>query len=130
MNLNELVTKYVQLRAKKDDMKAAYELKVAAVDQVLSQIEGVIMKTFSEQNIDSVKTQAGTAYRSTRVLAGIADWNTFVDFVKANDAYDMLYKRCNTAVISQYKEVNNDVPPGVNWKEEHVINIRRAKEAI
>ena len=126
MKLNELVEKYIRIRDRKVKLKAEYEGKVAELDSVLAKIEAVLLKTFQDTGMDSVKTAAGTAYRSTRSQASIADWDAFLSHVRQNDAFELLERRCSKTAVEQYRAANDDIPPGVNWREEQVVNIRRS----
>lgn len=126
MKLNELTEKYIQVRDRKSKLKANYDGKVAALDAVLDKIEAVLLASFEASGIDSVKTSAGTAYRATRTQASIADWDAFFAFVRENGAWEMLERRCSKAGVEQFKSANDDLPPGINWREERVVNIRRS----
>lgn len=126
MKLSDLVAKYIELRDKKAQMKAEYDEKVGKLDAVLEQIEGTLLKTFDTAGMDSVKTPFGTAYTSTQTSATVADPDVFRQFVKDNDAWDMFQNRVSKTAVEQYKAVHNDIPPGLNWREERVVNVRRA----
>lgn len=127
MKLNELVGKYVQLRDQKAKIKAEYDAKVAAVDNVLDKIEAVLLKTFEDTGMESVKTEFGTAYRSVRTSASVADWDAFFTHVREHGAWEMLERRCNKTAVEQHKAVNDgQLPPGLNWREERVVNVRRS----
>ena len=126
MKLSELVEKYIELRDKKAQLKAEYDAQKSKIDEKLDKIEAVLLQTFDTAGLDSIKTPFGTAYTSTTTMASIADPDTFMEFVKANEAFHLLEKRCSKTGVEQYKAVHDDVPPGVNWREERVVNIRRA----
>jgi hypothetical protein len=126
MKLNELAEKYIVLRDRKAQLKSEYDGKVAELDSVMDKIEAVLLRTFDEAGIESVKTSAGTAYRSLRTQASVADWDAFFNFVKENGAWEMLERRCSKSAVEQYRSTNDDLPPGLNWREERVVNIRRS----
>lgn len=126
MQLNELVEKYIILRDKKSKLKSEYDAKVAELETIMDKIEAVLLQTFNESGMDSVKTSAGTAYKATRTQATVADWDAFRDFVKVNDAFELLERRCSKTGVEQYMAANDDVPPGVNVRTEQVVNIRRS----
>lgn len=126
MKLSDLVAKYIELRDTKSRFKAEYDEKVAKIDAALSQIEGTLLKTFDTAGVDSMKTPFGTAYTSIQASASIADADVFREFVKKNDAWEMFQNRVSKTAVEQFKAVHNDVPPGINWREERVVNIRRA----
>ncbi len=126
MKLNELVEKYIAVRDRKAALKARYELKASELDAVLDKIEAVLLKTFEDTGMDSVRTSAGTAYRSVRTQASVADWDAFFAHVQQHGAWELLERRCSKAAVEQYKAANDDLPPGLNWREERVVNIRRS----
>jgi xanthine dehydrogenase molybdopterin-binding subunit B len=126
MKFDELVEKYIKLRERKAELKSQYEAKVGQVDTLMSQIEAVILTTFQQTGMDSVRTAAGTAYKSTRTSATIADWDSFLAFVKANGAFEMLERRCNKTAVEQFRAANDDLPPGVNFRAEVTIGVRRS----
>jgi hypothetical protein len=126
MKLSELVGKYIELRDKKSQLKSEYEAKAAKLDEVLTQIEGTLLKTFDTAGMDSVKTEFGTAYTTVQTSATVADADAFRRFVKENDAWEMFQNRVSKTAVEQYKAVHDDIPPGLNWREERVVNIRRS----
>ena len=121
-----IIEKYIELRDRKQEISNTAKEKIAQIDTVLAQLEAAILQDFQANGFDSVKTEKGTAYRSTRTSATVADWDTFLDFVKDNQLWNMLEKRCAKATVEQYKDIHGDLPAGVNWREEVVINVRRS----
>lgn len=126
ITLNTLVEKYVLLRDKKSQLKAKYDGDVAELDTTLDKIEAVLLKTFTESGMDSVKTAAGTAYKSTRTSVTVADWDAYRNHIIAHEAWELLEKRANKTAVEQYRAANDELPPGLNWREEQVVNVRRS----
>lgn len=127
MKISELVAKYIELRDKKAEIKAEYDGKVAKIDEVLNKIEGKFLEVFEQTGMDSVRTEFGTAYSSLRTSASIADREAFMEFVKSRDEWPLLEVRCSKSAVEQYKDANDNVlPPGINWRAERVVNVRRS----
>lgn len=126
MTVEELVKNYVALRDLKAQKKAAYEAEVGKLTELMSKVETKLLELFRQMGVDSMKTGAGTAYIATRVSTTIGDWDTFLAHVKAHDAWELLERRCSKTAVEQYKAANDDLPPGVNWSAEQVVNIRRS----
>lgn len=122
----QIVERYVQLRDKKAELKAAYDASVKDIDAGLERIENFLLTKMQELGVESVRTPFGTPYVSKRTSASVADWEAVLDFVKANDEWQMLERRVNKTVVAQWREEHNDLPPGLNWTEERVVNIRRS----
>ena len=126
MKVDELVDKYIKLRDKKASIKAEYDAKIEEYDKMLDGLESLLLNTFNETGMDSVKTASGTAYVTTRTSASVADWDAFFNgYILQNEAWEMLERRANKTAIEQYKAANSELPPGINWTETRVINVRR-----
>lgn len=126
MKLSELIDKYIEIRDKKAQLKAEYDLKKNKMDDALDKIEAVILKTFDASGMDSAKTENGTAYTSRLITATVADPDVFMQHVIATEAWHMIEKRCSKVGVEQYRAEHDEVPPGVNWREERVVNVRRS----
>lgn len=126
MKVNELVDRYIQLRDKKAAIKKEYEEKVSKVESVMGKVESVLLKHFDETGADSIKTDAGTAYKSNRTSATVGDWDSFLAHVQKTEAWHLLEHRAAKKAVEEYKAANDDLPPGINWSSEVVVNIRRS----
>jgi hypothetical protein len=127
MKLSDLVAKYIEMRDKKYELKHQYEFKAAQLDEMLGKIESKLLQVFDSAGMDSVKTEFGTAYATTRSTASVADKETFMNFIKENEEWSLMEVRAAKLAIEQYKTANGDLPPGVNYREERVVNIRRSQ---
>jgi len=126
MKMSDLVQKYIEVRDKKAQLKAEFDMKASKLDEVMTKIEGKLLEVFADTGMDSVKTEFGTAYTSTRTAASVADREAFMEFVKSNDEWPLLEIRASKAAVEQYRSANDELPPGINWREERVVNIRRS----
>ena len=126
MDANALVESYIKLRDKKAELKKKFDEEKAELDEVMERIENTLLKTFQDTGIDTIKTAAGTAYRSTKSSASVADWDEFLDFVRKEEAWEFLGKHCSKEAIEQFKAANQDLPPGIDWREVQVVGFRRS----
>jgi len=124
--LDDLVHKYIVLRDKRDSIKNSVKEKVAAIDETLKLVENAMLAEFQRTGAESVRTPAGTAYKTVRTSATVGDWDAVLAFIQKNDAWYMLDKRVNKTGVEQYRQEHNDLPPGVSWVEDLTINVRRS----
>lgn len=124
--IEELIDRYVKLRDRKAEMKASYELSVAKIDEAMEKVENFILGHLNANGIDSVGSPAGTAFKSTVTSATVGDWDSLLAYIRREEAFHLLDHRVNKTAVIEYKDANNDLPPGVNWREEMVLRIRRA----
>jgi len=126
MNDDELVSLYVQIRDTANaEFKAAEERK-AALKLKRDQIAAIIFKRFAERGIESMRTTHGTAFKKKVTSATVADKDVFLANVKATDAFELMDVRANKTGVEQYIAAHGDIPPGVNWREEIVIQVNRS----
>lgn len=117
---------FIALRDRRGQRKAEYDLADSGDKEKQAKIEQEFLRRFHERGIDNVSAKGvGTAYKSTRSSASVADWDTLFNFVQENDAWEMLERRVNKTAVEQYVDIHEDLPPGVNWSETQVINFRR-----
>lgn len=125
MSVDDIVTKYIALRDKRDAIMREAKEKAAKIDEKLDKIEGHVLSLLDTLGTKSVSTEAGTAYVSERTSATVADWDFALDFIKKNEAWHMLEKRVNKTAVDEYRAEHNDLPPGINYRVVRALNIRR-----
>lgn len=126
MKLDQIVERYVKLRDRKTQLKAAYEASVADINTAMSRLENAIQATLDKQGVEAVRTEHGTAFKSTSTSATVADWDSLLSFVRENERWDMLEKRVAKTAVDAFREEHDDLPPGVNYRQAISIGVRRA----
>lgn len=124
--IDELVQKYILVRDKRDAVKNSVKERVAALDAVLATAEAAILAELQKSGAESMRTAHGTAYKTLRTSATVAEWDPLLEFIRQNDLWHMLDKRVNKTGVEQYRQEHNDLPPGVKWVEEIQVNVRRS----
>jgi hypothetical protein len=121
-----LVKLFIALRDRRARRKADYQLDDVDDREKQEKIEVEFLKRFNKRGIDNVSARGiGTAYRSVRASAKVADWDSLLDFIKKEGAWEMLERRVSKVAVEQFKAETDDLPPGVDWGETQVINFRR-----
>lgn len=121
-----LLRLFIALRDRRAQRKAAFNEDDAGDKDKQNKIEIEFLRRFQSRGIDNVSARdVGTAYKSTRASATVADWDAVLGFVQENGAWEMLERRVNKTAVEQFKSVEGDLPPGVNWSETQVVNFRR-----
>lgn len=126
MKLSDAVKLYIQLRDKKAELKAEYEAKVADIDEKLNKLEAKLLQVFNETGMDSVRTEFGTAYVTTRNSVSVVDRDAFLSFVRETGGFSLLEVRPSRSAVPEFAAANGEPPPGVTIRTERVVNIRRS----
>jgi hypothetical protein len=124
--VDKLVEMYIHLRDKKAARKKKYEEDVAAIDAGMAKLEGVFITAMRQQGLTSLPTKAGTPYMSNKTSVTVADPAIYYAWVLENpDRAAFLDIKANKTAVLAWKEENNDLPPGLNYREEINVNVRR-----
>lgn len=127
MKLADAVSLYIKLRDQKAALKAKHDAEMAPFTDKLDKLEARLLQVFNDSGVDSVKTEFGTAYASVRTTASVADRDIFMEYVKSRDEWSLLEVRVAKGAVEQFRAANdNELPPGVNVREERVVNVRRS----
>lgn len=123
---DELVHMYIMLRDEIAKKKAAFDLDVADMKAKQTKIEGILLHRFQESGEESARTKFGTAFKTTKKFASVADWDSLLDYIKKEDAWELLTRAVSKTVVEQFVAANDELPPGVNWRTEVTLGIRRS----
>ena len=121
-----LVKLFIALRDRRARRKADFQLDDVDDKEKQEKIEIEFLRRFNKRGIDNVSARGiGTAYRSVRASAKVADWDSLLEFIQKEGAWEMLERRVSKVAVEQFKAETNDLPHGVDWGETQVINFRR-----
>lgn len=125
VQVDDVVATYMKLRSQKESMEAEVKDRVSTIKAKMEKLETWIKEQADVQGVTSFKTKHGTAFLTTTDYANVADWDAVLDFIRTQEAFDMLEKRISKIAVRGYIEANKAVPPGVNYGTKLEINIRK-----
>lgn len=125
VNVDQVIAAYMTLRSKKDAIEGEVKTKVADIKAKMEKLESWIKTQADAQGVTSFKTKHGTAFLTTTDYANVGDWDAVLDFIKTNDAFEMLEKRVSKTAVRNYVENDKFVPPGVNYGTKLEVNVRK-----
>ena len=125
VNVDDVVATYMKLRSQKESIEAEVKDRVSTIKAKMEKLEAWIKEQADVQGVTSFKTKHGTAFLTTTDYANVADWDAVLDFIRTQEAFDMLEKRISKIAVRGYIEANKAVPPGVNYGTKLEINIRK-----
>ncbi|HEY7822833.1 MAG TPA: hypothetical protein VIG24_08375, partial [Acidimicrobiia bacterium] len=106
-NIDDLVTQFVKLRDKLKEADKAHKDKTKTARDYLEQLNGKLLERLNAIGGESVKTAAGTAYRTTRRSATISDGKVFREYVISTEAYDMVDWKANANAVDDFIKSNS-----------------------
>lgn len=123
--MEKYVSSYIKLRDLKEQLKKKHTNELAPINDAMDKLEAKLLEVFAQQGLQNIKTTAGTAYRAERTSISPADWDTFLEWVRQNDAWSCLERRVAKTAVEEILEQTGSLPPGLNRRSEFVVNVRR-----
>lgn len=128
-NFEDVVAAFMKLRADKDRIELKAKAEVALLKESMNKIEVWLLSEMEKQGLTSVKTKAGTAFKTMSDFASVADFDALLEFVRDNDAWHLLERRVKKEAVKSYIENGEPVPPGVNYGQRVDIGFRKPTAA-
>ena len=126
--LDKLARVYRKIKAKKQELTAEYDSKVAELDAQLNVLQTQMKDQLLAAGVKSVNTTEGTIILATTTRYHTTDWDAFKDFVRDNDLLDLFEKRIAQTNMAKFLTDNPDkVPPGLNSNSEYTVSVRKPK---
>lgn len=120
------VEQYVKLRDKIKEIETRHKEELSPYKETLEKLNAVILAHLTQVGGESIRTSAGTAYRTEKKSASLADPQAFMEYVVDNAAWDLLDRKANVKAVADYIDENNAPPPGVNFTSTFVVGVRRS----
>lgn len=124
--IDKLAKVYRKMQARIQELTAAYESEVETIKAQQEEVKNALKDQMLALGMSSVRTEQGTVVLSTKTRYNTQDWDSFKEFVKENDALDLLEKRIAQTNMGQFLADNPGlVPPGLNSVTEYAISVRK-----
>jgi hypothetical protein len=116
----ELIEKYINLRDTIARLTDAHEAKLKPYTNGLQLIEGLLTEEINRLDGQAIKTQHGTAYRSTVTQFRVADRELWLDYIFKNDRRDFLTTNVSKEAVKEHMDTSKEQLPGLTmttiWK--------------
>lgn len=124
----QLIALYVKMRDRIKATELKQKEELAPAKEMLATMGTRLLDLLNQAEGNSIQANAGTAYRTARVSASIADGQSFRDFVIANDMHDLLDWKANAPAVQDYITEYGEAPPGVNLNVAYTVGVRRSSD--
>lgn len=124
MNISEAVKRYNELRDQIKEIETRHKEELAPLKQKKEQVETVFLQFLNEQGGEHFATENGTIYRRTSNRASVKDWAATLDWIIANEDWDVLERRVSAEAIHERLE-EGTVIPGVDFHQYVTATVRR-----
>jgi hypothetical protein len=123
---DKLANVYIKMRDKRKELLAQYEEQDKKIEAQMILVEEELLKLCRDIGADSIKTQAGTVFRSVRTRYETTDWESMYNFILEHDVPQVLERRISTTNMKQFLDENPTLMPvGMNVNNRYTVTVRR-----
>jgi hypothetical protein len=120
------VDQYVKLRDLIKEKDDAHKAAMKPYRETLEKLNNLMLAELNNVGGDSIKTGAGTVYRTDKKSVSLEDGDAFMKHVIDHDAWELLDRKANVTAVEDYANTNGVLPPGVKFSVMQVVGVRRA----
>ena len=126
LRLGKLTKAYINIRAQRQELAATFKTQDDGLKGQQDKIKMSLLQFCKDNDIDSVRTDAGVFYRTQKKRYWTSDWGSMHSFVVSHGVPEFLEKRLNQTAVKEFLAENPDIlPPGLNVESEYTSSIRR-----
>ena len=123
---DKLTSAYIKMRDKRKELLAQYEEQDKKIEAQMILVEEELLKLCKDIGADSIKTQAGTVFRSVRTRYETTDWENMYNFIQEHNIPQVLERRISTTNMKQFLDENPTLMPvGMNVNNRYTVTVRR-----
>lgn len=120
------VEQFVKLRDKLRELEDRHKAERKPYDEAMEQLRLIILGHLDAAGVDSITAKGvGTAYRTVRKSATIADGDAFRRHVIGSQEFDLCDWRANANAVEAFINQHGAPPPGVNYSTLAQVGVRR-----
>lgn len=125
----KLTRVFLKIRDKRAELKAAFDEEDKKLVAQQDKVKDALLDFCKKNDIDSVKTGAGTFFRTVKTRYWANDWDALNAFIKEHDVPEFYEKRLNQTAVKEFiaEELGGEIPDFINMKAEYQVSVRKAK---
>jgi|TARA_R100000455_G_scaffold10770_1_gene4488 hypothetical protein len=127
VTLEKLTRVYLKIKGERERLSAKFR---EADDKLVAQqnkIKSALLDHLKDTGAKSVKTDAGTFYRTVKQKYWTSDWESMHKFILEHEVPEFLEKRLHQGAVKGFLEENPDLlPKGLNVDSEYAVTVRKA----
>lgn len=126
MAVDKLVSVYLKIRTAIQEAEDAHKQQMEELKAQFDVVASQLLEICNEQNMDSIRTPAGTVTRRVSSRYWTSDWDSMYEFIKEHDAPYLLEQRIHNGNMRQFLEENPEVcPMGLQADRKYTVQVRK-----
>lgn len=123
--IQKMTRAYMKIRDARAELSRKFKEEDGDLKAQQETLKAALLAHFDENGVESVRTNAGLVYRTTKTRYWAKDWAAVYDYALEHKMMDLFEKRLAQGVVKQLVEDEGAVLPGVNADTEYVVTVRK-----
>ena len=124
-NIEELVGKYIGIRNVLSSARKSFETFESSSKGMQEAINAVLVQTANDLGVESFATKKGTAFRKIKTAYRVEDWESYVEWMKENDALHCVEKRPAKMAVEEIHNESGEIPAGLRFEQTIEFQFRK-----
>lgn len=122
-----LVKAYLKMREARSVLSAKYEEEDKKIKDQMEVVENFLLETCKRAGGNVSIPGVGVVIRGVSTRYWTSDWEAMHNFVKENNAIDLLERRIAQRAMGDFLKSNPDkLPKGMNVESKYTVTVRRS----
>jgi hypothetical protein len=121
--IEDVVRAYIKTRNDIKQIKERHEQELKKYYQYQELQTEWLLTTLKATGQEMARTKYGTVSAAVRDTASCSDPNMFIDYVRENNAYELMDRRPNSTACREFNDKHGMLPPGVKLNTIRYVNV-------
>lgn len=127
INAEQLVTIYVKMRDARQKLQREFDEQDGKIKEQQDVVTQALLELCKKTGAEGLRTPAGSVFRTIKTRYWTSDWGSMRQFIKDNDAFELLEQRVHQTNMKNFLEGNPELmPPGMNIDSKYSVTVRRS----
>jgi len=123
--IDQVIAKYLEFRAELDAKRKQFKQDEKDLKFKMERLSMWMAGQSKGLGVNSFATDSGTAFKHTKKVVRVADWEQVLKFMLETDNLQMLEKRIGKINTLDIIDETGEIPPGVEYFEEIEFQVRK-----
>lgn len=123
----KLVKAYIKMRDARSVLNTEYEAKDKEIKEQMRVVENYLLEACKRAGGNVSIPGVGVVIRGVDTRYWTSDWEAMHNFVKENNALELLERRIAQRAMGEFLKTNPDkMPKGMNVESKYTVTVRRS----
>jgi hypothetical protein len=125
-HIDKRVEQYLWIRGEIERIEKANVEALKKHRLTKEKIAGELLEFLDKNHLKSARTAFGLVTVLVKPTSPLTDPDAFIEFVRENDAYELLNRAANPTACLAYAEEHGSLPPGVKINSRRTIGVTKS----